>query len=122
MDEAMEVTREIERKAAAKKPAAKKPAAKKPAAKKPAAKKTAAKKASSKKTTAKKKTAKKKTTSGKSSMQVTATERRLVELYREADSATKKSALAVLRGKETTTSDAIGEIFESAVSTFFGKK
>jgi transcriptional regulator with XRE-family HTH domain len=34
----------------------------------------------------------------KSSMQVTATERRLVELYREADSETKKTALKVLRG------------------------
>ena len=33
-------------------------------------------------------------------MQVTATERRLVELYREADSATKKEALKVLRGAD----------------------
>ena len=32
-------------------------------------------------------------------MQVTATEKRLVKLYREADSATKKSVMAVLSGK-----------------------
>lgn len=39
-------------------------------------------------------------TAKKSSMQVSATERRLVELYREADSATKKEALKVLRGTD----------------------
>ena len=39
-------------------------------------------------------------TAAKSSMQVTATERRLVELYREADSETKRKALALLRGTE----------------------
>lgn len=43
--------------------------------------------------------------SSKSSMQVTATERKLVELYRAADSETKKKALALLRGD---TSDGIG--------------
>ena len=40
-------------------------------------------------------------TGAKSSMQVTATERRLVELYRAADSSTKKDAMKVLRGGET---------------------
>ena len=39
------------------------------------------------------------TTAKKTSMQVTATEKRLVKLYREADSATKKSVMAVLSGK-----------------------
>ena len=39
-------------------------------------------------------------TASKSSMQVTATERRLVELYRQADSETKKKTLALLRGTE----------------------
>ena len=38
-------------------------------------------------------------TAKKTSMQVTATEKRLVKLYREADSATKKSVMAVLSGK-----------------------
>ena len=74
-------------------------AAKKPAAKKPAS--TAAKKPSS--TAAKKPAAKKTSTAKKSSMQVTATEKRLVELYRKADSDTKKAALALLRGNKMQT-------------------
>ena len=45
---------------------------------------------------------KKKTSSSssasKTSMKVTATERKLVELYREADSATKKEAMKLLKG------------------------
>ena len=36
----------------------------------------------------------------KKSMQVTATEKKLVELYREADSDTRKTALAVLKGEK----------------------
>ncbi|MBQ1235489.1 MAG: helix-turn-helix transcriptional regulator [Oscillospiraceae bacterium] len=49
-------------------------------------------------------TAKKKssTSSGsKKSMQVTATEKKLVELYREADSDTKKTVMAVLKGEKS---------------------
>ena len=84
------------KKAAAKKPAAKKKtsAAKKPAAKKPAAKKPAA--------TAKKTTG--------SRIQVTATEKKLVELYRAADSDTKKAALALLKGKKQQTSGILSSI------------
>ena len=37
----------------------------------------------------------------KSSMQVTATERKLVELYRAADAETRKKALALLRGDKS---------------------
>ncbi len=47
---------------------------------------------------------KKKTSSSsgsKKSMQVTATEKKLVELYREADSDTRKAALAFLKGDKT---------------------
>ena len=50
--------------------------------------------------------AKKKTSSSssssasKKSMQVTAAEKKLVELYREADSDTRKTALAVLKGEK----------------------
>ena len=33
-------------------------------------------------------------------MQVTATEKKLVELYREADSDTKKTAMAILKGEK----------------------
>ena len=48
------------------------------------------------------------TSSGtKSSMQVNATERRLVELYREATSENKKKALSVLRGTHTDADDII---------------
>ena len=45
--------------------------------------------------------------SSKSSMQVTATERRLVELYREASSEDKKRALSVLRGNALDVDDII---------------
>ena len=44
--------------------------------------------------------ASKPSTAQKSSMQVTATEKRLVELYRQADTETRKKALAILRGKD----------------------
>lgn len=57
----------------------------------------------------------------KSSMQVTTTERRLVELYRAADSKTKQAAMKVLRGTSTTTDAAIGELFGSAVEMILGK-
>ena len=62
---------------------------------------TAAKKAtSSKKTTAKKPTAKtaaKKTSSTGTSVKLTATEKKLVELYRAASTTTKKEAMEVLK-------------------------
>ena len=97
--------------AAAKKPAsaaAKKPAA---AAKKPAA--TAAKKPAS---TAKKpaSTAKKPSSAAaKSSMQVTATEKKLVELYRKADADKKKEVMKLLKG----TSDEANEVLTSLLSS-----
>ena len=46
----------------------------------------------------KKKTGSSSSTASKTSMKVTATERKLVELYRAADSATKKEALKLLKG------------------------
>lgn len=42
----------------------------------------------------------------KTSMKVTTTEKRLVELYRAADADTKKKVLTLLRGNETTTAGA----------------
>lgn len=48
-------------------------------------------------------------TAKKSSMQVTATERRLVELYRKASSEDKKAAMKSLKGEDSL----IGEIAES---------
>ena len=52
-------------------------------------------------------------TAYKSSMQVTATERRLVELYREADSDTKQSALRVLRGTDLSVENLIENLLEN---------
>ena len=52
---------------------------------------------------------KKTSSSAKSSMQVTAAEKKLVELYRAADSKTKKEALKILKGDDSLTE----EIFES---------
>jgi len=52
-------------------------------------------------------------TGTKSSMQVTATERKIINLYREADSSTKKQVLSVLKGTEGA--DLIGDIVQSAV-------
>lgn len=46
-------------------------------------------------------------TASKTSMRLTATEKRLVELYREADAETKKKALSVLRGNHTDVDDLI---------------
>lgn len=55
----------------------------------------------------------KKSTAAKSSMQVTATERKLVELYRKASSDEKKAALKALRGQNSLTE----EIFESLLES-----
>ena len=78
------------------------------------AKKTAAKKPAAKKTTAKKPaTTAKKTTSG-SRIQVTATEKKLVELYRNADSDTKKAALALLKGEKSQTGNILTSILEDS--------
>lgn len=55
---------------------------------------------SAKKTTAAQKTTAKTPASANSTMKVTATERKLVEAYRLADSDTKKRAMNLLKGKE----------------------
>ena len=100
--------------ATAKTTTAKKPATtakKTTAAKKPAA---AAKKITAKKSAAatKKRTAAKKTTSG-TSMKVTATEKKLVELYRGADADTKKAALAILKGEKAQTGGILDTILNN---------
>ena len=58
-------------------------------------------------------TSSKKSTASKSSMQVTATEKKLVQLYREADSDTKKKALQILKGDNSLKE----EIFEGLLDT-----
>ena len=61
-----------------------------------------------------------KRTGTKSSMQVTATERRLVELYRAADTNTKQDAMRVLRGGDTDV--LLQNLLEGAVDALTGKK
>jgi len=82
-----------------------------------AAKTTAAKTAAAKKTTAAKKTA----TASKSASDLTAAEKKLVELYRAADSETKKKAVAVLKGESTGMDDILNNLLGSAMD-IFGKK
>ena len=79
-----------------------------------AAKETAAKSTTAKKTTAKKTTTKKSTTStaSKSSMQVTATEKKLVELYRQADAELKKNVMKLLKGGESDSDSLIEGVLE----------
>ncbi len=78
------------------------------------AKRTATKKTTSaaKKPAAKKTTAKKSTSTG-SSVKVTATEKKLLELYRAADSDTKKAAMALLKGEKSQLSGILDEILKN---------
>lgn len=59
-------------------------------------------------------TKKKTTASNKTSIKVTATEKKLVELYREADSDTKKSVMKLLKGEED---DAAGSLLETILGS-----
>ena len=94
-----------------------------------AAKKTssaaAAKKTSSaaKTTTTAKKTstARKTSTAGKDAIELTAAEKKLVELYRAADSETKKKAVAVLKGESSEMGDILTSLLGGAMD-MFGKK
>ena len=66
-------------------------------------------------------TSAKKTSGSKSSMQVTAAERRLVELYREADTETRKDALKVLRGQDSLAEDILESLMDSVQDMLSGK-
>ena len=57
--------------------------------------------------------AKKTSTAAKSSMQVTAAERRLVELYRKATTDDKKAALKALKGEDSLTEDILETLLDS---------
>ena len=59
-------------------------------------------------------------TSSSSSMKVSATERKLVELYRAADSQTKKDAIKLLQGKGTEA--LVGNLIDNAIDAITGKK
>ncbi len=73
--------------------------------------------------TAKKSTATKKkttTTSNKTSIKVTSTEKKLVELYRQADSDTKKSVMKLLKGEEDDAAGSLLETILGSVSDILG--
>ena len=78
-------------------------------------KKTTAKKTSTKKTSTAKKPAAKKTTAKTtgSSVKVTATEKKLLELYRAADADTKKAAMALLKGEKSQLSGILDSILDN---------
>ena len=84
--------------------------------------KTAAKKTTTKKTTTSKKTTAKKTTASKSSMSVTAAEKKIIELYREADAQTKKDVVNLLKGEEIDDGDdLLSDILETVVGMLGSK-
>ena len=62
-----------------------------------------------------------KPTAAKSSMQVTATERRLVELYRKASTAERKDALKALKGESSLADDIMESIIDSVTDMITGK-
>ena len=59
-------------------------------------------------------------TANKTSMRVTSTEKRLVELYREADSDTKKAALKLLRGQNYVADELLDTLLEGVSDLFKG--
>lgn len=82
--------------------------------------KTSSSKTSSSKTTSSKSTSTKSTsTANTTSMKVTATEKKLVELYRAADSDTKKAAMNLLKGKEE--GGELSDLLSTLVKNFTGE-
>ena len=63
----------------------------------------------------------KKPAGAKSSMQVTATERRLVELYRKATTEERKDALNALRGESSIADDIMESLLDSVTDMLTGK-
>ena len=63
----------------------------------------------------------KKTTGTKSSMQVTAAERRLVELYRKASTDERKDALKALKGESSLADDILEGLLDSVQDMLGGK-
>lgn len=119
IDAAKEDAEAAAKKSAKKTAAAKKTTEKKATEKKTAEKKTAEKKTATAKKTAEKKTAAKKTAEKKTAgtkVELSAAEKKLVELYRDADSKAKKGAVSVLKGESTAISSSIlSRIMESGL-------
>ena len=93
--------------------------------------KSSATKNTTRKTTTKSTAAKAKTpASANSTMKVTATERKLVEAYRLADSDAKKRALSILKGEENgldallggDVGDKVSDVLEDVLGRFLGAK
>lgn len=66
-------------------------------------------------------TAKKASSAGAKTMKVTATEKKLVELYRKADTDTKKAALNMLKGDEDLTELFLENLMDTVQDLFDGK-
>lgn len=66
-------------------------------------------------------TSTKKESAAKDAFTLTAAEKKLVELYREADSETKKKAVALLKGEQSDTGDILTTLLGTAID-MFGKK
>ena len=62
-----------------------------------------------------------KTSGSKSSMQVTAAERRLVELYRKASTEERKDALKALKGESSLADDIMESLIDSVADMLTGK-
>lgn len=63
----------------------------------------------------------KKPAGAKSSMQVTATERRLVELYRKATTEERRDALKALKGESSLADDIMESLLDSVTDMLTGK-
>lgn len=83
-------------------------------------KSTSSTKASSGKSTTKTTTPKTPSNANKT-MKVTATEKKLIEAYRLADSDARKRAMNVLKGEQTDVADIVGDVFEDLVSNLTGR-
>ena len=84
-------------------------------AEKTAAKSTA--KTTTKKTPAKS-TAKKSTAKAKDDLDLTASEKKLVELYRAADSDTRKAAVSLLKGEKNDLQELLGSLLGDTLKNF----
>jgi len=77
---------------------------------------------SSKKTSSSSSTKKTSSSSSGSSMKLTATEKKLVELYRQADSDTKKAVLKQLKGEDTMTDAILESLLNGVQDMISGKR
>ena len=78
-------------------------------------KKTTASSGTKKTSSSSKKTTSSKTSSSGTSIKVTATEKKLVELYRDADSDTKKKVMSLLKGETTESEGVLGSLLSTVL-------